>query len=107
MPFCGGYFFSKILGRIVTREVFSHLQESRDSSCIMIIEKKNTTTPSDLPSSFLPRLLLLGTTSCAMGHPFGQSRSPALAVSLSASCASPTVLAAVAVWGSKKILATL
>lgn len=103
MPFCGGYFFSKILGRIATREVFSHLQESRASSSIMIIEKKNTITPSDLPSSFLPRLLWLGTTSCAMGRPFGQSRSPVLAESLSASCVSPTVLAAVAVWGSNVV----
>ena len=57
----------------IGRQVFSHLQESKATSRVMVTwEDKRHHSECPLPSSFFPQLCMLSVTSYGMEYPFGQ-----------------------------------
>ena len=87
------------------RQVFSHLQESRAPSCIMVTreDKHHNSEHPQLPSSslsFICRAWCLN----GVEYPFGQWGSAVLAVSLLNFLCTPSLLAGGVAWEAEKAL---
>ena len=87
----------------ISRQVFSHLQQSRAPSRIMVTrEAKRHHSECPPPSSFIPQLYALSTTSYSTEHPFGQLGSAVLAVPPPSCSCTPSLLAGGVGWEQER-----